>query len=333
MRARRAGDRASTRRRARGSATTCRGPLEKRTPGSRRGRRTFRVGVDARSGAAYLASTPPPSTVSLRGAPHGSPQALSRWCVLRPFPARARRAFARARARSRRVARLPTARACFFSAREALQRKISSPRRGRRRRLDAAAIARARVRASRCPRDASETAFTTRPGWTTAADAANCASTDARVLGLSPASSSHLRQRALTPSSPRSPRLAAVPKDVQDQEDPGQEAEAEQAHPPVDPHAHRQHHQVRVRGDPSRPLLRVEKFQDLGQEIDRSIDPRRERPTDRPPPSSFSHRSSGTTPSVATGAAPSSASDRCDGPGRGLTVWTVHGAVAPLARD
>ena len=250
-----------------------------------------------------------------------------------PFPgARAPRVRARARSLASRRASSDRARV-FFSAREALQRKISSPRRGRRRRLDAAAIARARVRASRCPRDASETAFTTRPGWTTAADAANCASTDARVLGLSPASSSHLRQRALTLSSPRSPRLAAVPKDVQDQEDPGQEAEAEQAHPPVDPHAHRQHHQVRVRGDPSCPPLCVEKFQDLGQEIDRSIDPRRERPTDRPPPSSFSHRSSGTTPSVATGAAPSSASDRCDGPGRGLTVWTVHGAVAPLARD
>jgi len=130
VRARRAGGRASTRRRARGSATACRGPLEKRTPGSRRGRRTFRVAVDARSGAAYLASTPPPSPVSLRGAPHGSPQALSRWCVLRPFPARARRAFARARARSRRVARLPTARACFFP----LARRFS----GRFRALDAA---------------------------------------------------------------------------------------------------------------------------------------------------------------------------------------------------
>ena len=42
------------------------------------------------------------------------------------------------------------------------------------------------------------------------------------------------------------PPSTAVPKDFQDQEDPGQEAEAEPPHPPVDPHAHGQHHQVRL---------------------------------------------------------------------------------------
>ena len=54
------------------------------------------------------------------------------------------------------------------------------------------------------------------------------------------------------------PPSTAVPKDFQDQEDPGQEAEAEPPHPPVDPHAHGQHHQVRLepprRGTQERPL-------------------------------------------------------------------------------
>lgn len=49
----------------------------------------------------------------------------------------------------------------------------------------------------------------------------------------------------------------AVPKDLQDQEDPGQEAEAEPAHPPVDPHAHRQHHPVRAQTPPHAPTMEV----------------------------------------------------------------------------
>ena len=45
----------------------------------------------------------------------------------------------------------------------------------------------------------------------------------------------------------------AVSEDLQDQEDPGQEAEAEQAHSPVDPHAYRQHHPVSTRRVARRP--------------------------------------------------------------------------------
>lgn len=44
--------------------------------------------------------------------------------------------------------------------------------------------------------------------------------------------------RMLT-SPPRHLPLTAVPKDLQNQEDPGQEAKAEPPHSPVDPHAHR----------------------------------------------------------------------------------------------
>ena len=116
VRARRAGGRASTRRRARGSATACRGPLEKRTPGSRRGRRTFRVAVDARSGAAYLASTQPHRrslcvvlrTVHLRRCQDGASFALS---------PRARAARSRARALARVASRVfrPRARVFFRS--------------------------------------------------------------------------------------------------------------------------------------------------------------------------------------------------------------------------
>ncbi|KAF3446223.1 hypothetical protein FNV43_RR11402 [Rhamnella rubrinervis] len=36
----------------------------------------------------------------------------------------------------------------------------------------------------------------------------------------------------------------AVPQDLHNQEEAGEEDEAEQAHPSLDPHAHRQHHQV-----------------------------------------------------------------------------------------
>ena len=38
---------------------------------------------------------------------------------------------------------------------------------------------------------------------------------------------------------------AAVPQDLPDQEEAGQEAAPEPPHPLLDPHAHRQHHQVR----------------------------------------------------------------------------------------
>uniref|UniRef100_A0A6N2M5H5 Uncharacterized protein n=1 Tax=Salix viminalis TaxID=40686 RepID=A0A6N2M5H5_SALVM len=37
---------------------------------------------------------------------------------------------------------------------------------------------------------------------------------------------------------------AAVTQDLQDQEEAGEEDEAEQAHPSLDPHEDRQHHQV-----------------------------------------------------------------------------------------
>ena len=55
---------------------------------------------------------------------------------------------------------------------------------------------------------------------------------------------------------PLPPPPTAVPQDFQDQEDHGQEAEAEPPHPPVDPHAHRQHHQVRPPPRISRVLFR-----------------------------------------------------------------------------
>ena len=40
--------------------------------------------------------------------------------------------------------------------------------------------------------------------------------------------------------------MEAFAQDLQDQEEAGQEDEAEQAHPLLDPHAHRQHDQVNI---------------------------------------------------------------------------------------
>ncbi|KAI6686350.1 hypothetical protein NL676_032263 [Syzygium grande] len=66
----------------------------------------------------------------------------------------------------------------------------------------------------------------------------------ARVSGRSASPQLHLSARV--PPSVRSPAVSedAVAQDVQDQEEVGEEDEAEQAHPSLDPHEDRQHHQV-----------------------------------------------------------------------------------------
>jgi len=52
-------------------------------------------------------------------------------------------------------------------------------------------------------------------------------------------------------AGPRASRTAASQQVHEDEEDARQEAEAEPADPTVDPHAHRQHHPVRLCRPPS----------------------------------------------------------------------------------
>jgi hypothetical protein len=119
---------------------------------------------------------------------------------------------------------------------------------------------------------------------------------------------------------------AAVPQDLPDQAEAGQEAAPEPPHPLLDPHAHRQHHQVR-RPHRSPPSCFAST-------------PWRRRPVFRSLIRILVFCESGTTRSAGTGAAPSSDSERgkrCWSPmlgeAGGLTSWPRHTFLSPQARQ
>ena len=174
----------------------------------------------------------------LRALDAGHTKALSRWCVSRPTPTRPN-----TRRRARRDARVDATRGpaspCASTPRG--RNAGCRVRRGVFRREAAAgpppgtpsgcAVAsrafsprRPRAMARRYPgRDAARPRSRAHPS-----------ATRIRVWRVFPPS-----HCGFLTFAPLAFRPTAVPKDLQDQEDPGQEAEAEPPHPPVDPHAHR----------------------------------------------------------------------------------------------